>query len=167
MKIRNRQLNKDPKKSRWLKSVGDIPVMIPRSDGSLTVIGQAKLLSGDAGAIMRVDIGDSYAGGLITQYLNEGNKAALSINVNPLPAVHDKETEMNYSVENQIPKKHALEQELSSLLNRYSAESVSGTPDFILAGYILGTLKAYNEAVSKRAEWRGEFTDFDPREKAI
>jgi len=88
-------------------------------------------------------------------------------NGNPLPAIHDKETEMNYSVEKQIPKKHALEQELSSLLNRYSAESVSGTPDFILAGYILGTLKAYNEAVSKRAEWRGEFTDFDPREKAI
>lgn len=49
-----------------------------------------------------------------------------------------------------------IEKELSSLLNKYSAESVSGTPDFILAKFMLESVKAYNEAVSHRAEWRGE-----------
>ena len=46
--------------------------------------------------------------------------------------------------------------ELRSLLNRYCAESVSGTPDFILASFLRGVLREYNEAVSARAEWRGE-----------
>jgi hypothetical protein len=55
-----------------------------------------------------------------------------------------------------------LQRDLSSLLNRYSAESVSGTPDFILAEFLIGVLKTYNEAVSKRAEWRGELVEFRP-----
>ena len=55
-----------------------------------------------------------------------------------------------------------IQSELAALLNRYSAESVSGTPDFILARYMIECLKAYNEAVSQRAEWRGELVDFKP-----
>lgn len=46
--------------------------------------------------------------------------------------------------------------ELSSLLNSYCAENVSGTPDFILAKYMIECLKSFNEAVSHRAQWRGE-----------
>lgn len=46
--------------------------------------------------------------------------------------------------------------ELTSLLNRYSAENASGTPDFILAQFMTEVLKTYNEAVSQRAKWRGE-----------
>ena len=50
----------------------------------------------------------------------------------------------------------SLETDLIVLLNRHSAENMSGTPDFVLAKFLSETLKAYNEAVSRRAEWRGE-----------
>ena len=46
--------------------------------------------------------------------------------------------------------------ELRALLNRYCAEAPSGTPDFILAEMLTGILREFNEAVSRRAEWRGE-----------
>lgn len=46
--------------------------------------------------------------------------------------------------------------ELTALLNRFSAESISGTPDFILAEYLQDSIKAFNAAVVKRADWRGE-----------
>ena len=88
--------SKNKNKKLMLKGLSDIPVMIPRADGSLTVIGEAKILSGEAGAIMRVDIDNSIAGALITQYLNEGSKAALSINtitINPLPAASSEVTD--------------------------------------------------------------------------
>lgn len=59
-----------------------------------------------------------------------------------------------------------IEKELERLINRYSGESVSGTPDFILAKFLIETLKSYNEAVSRRAEWRGEEVRFVPGSKA-
>lgn len=49
-----------------------------------------------------------------------------------------------------------FESDLSSLLNRYCAESPSGTPDFILASFLTHVLREFNEAVSRRAQWRGE-----------
>lgn len=52
-----------------------------------------------------------------------------------------------------------FEHELASLLNRYSAENVSGTPDFILAEFMLNVLKEFNATVVKRADWRDESTD--------
>lgn len=52
-----------------------------------------------------------------------------------------------------------LPRELEALLNRYCAENVSGTPDFILAAYLLDCIKAFNDAVTKRADWRGESTE--------
>lgn len=55
-----------------------------------------------------------------------------------------------------------VEEEIREVLNRHSAESVSGTPDFILAQYLIDCLKAYNEAVSARAQWRGEPVDLAP-----
>ena len=47
-------------------------------------------------------------------------------------------------------------EEIRVVLNRYSAEAPSGTPDYILANYLIDCLKAFNEAVSLRAVWRGE-----------
>lgn len=55
-----------------------------------------------------------------------------------------------------------VEDEIRSVLNRYSAEAPSGTPDHILAAYLIDCLKAFNEAVSLRAEWRGEPCEFTP-----
>lgn len=52
-----------------------------------------------------------------------------------------------------------LEEALSDILNRFSAENDSGTPDFILAGFLAGVLKSYNETIRLRAEWRGESID--------
>lgn len=50
-------------------------------------------------------------------------------------------------------------EDLQQVLNKHSAESVSGTPDFILAELLQDVLKAYNAAVVKRADWRGESTE--------
>jgi hypothetical protein len=49
----------------------------------------------------------------------------------------------------------SLEGELSSLLNKHSAENGSNTPDFILAEYLMGCLTAFNTATKKAHEWRG------------
>lgn len=46
--------------------------------------------------------------------------------------------------------------ELSSVINRFSMENPSGTPDFILGDLLTSVLASYNDAVQKRAEWRGE-----------
>lgn len=48
-----------------------------------------------------------------------------------------------------------LEQELTSLLNRYSQENGSNTPDYVLAGYLLMSLKAWHEATKKRDRFYG------------
>jgi hypothetical protein len=49
-----------------------------------------------------------------------------------------------------------LERELAVLLNRHSQENASGTPDFILAEYLIATLRLYDETIRKRSEWRGD-----------
>ena len=49
-----------------------------------------------------------------------------------------------------------LEQEMTAVLNRYSAESESGTPDFILAQFLLNCLSAWNVACKERREWLGK-----------
>jgi hypothetical protein len=48
-----------------------------------------------------------------------------------------------------------FERELQELLNRYSKENESQTPDYILAHYIKYSLKAFNQAVNLREEWYG------------
>jgi hypothetical protein len=45
--------------------------------------------------------------------------------------------------------------ELSALLNMHNRESKSDTPDFILAGYMLACLRAYEKAVKDRDKWLG------------
>lgn len=46
-----------------------------------------------------------------------------------------------------------FESELETLINSYSMEEESGTPDFILARYLIDCLKAFNNATCTRAEW--------------
>lgn len=52
-------------------------------------------------------------------------------------------------------KEEKLEKELATVLNRYSQENGSNTPDFILAQYLLGCLAAFNVAVHQRETWYG------------
>ena len=48
-----------------------------------------------------------------------------------------------------------FEQELETILNRYSMENGSNTPDFILAQYLHGCLMSFNIAVTLREKWYG------------
>lgn len=48
-----------------------------------------------------------------------------------------------------------FQKELMSLLNRHSQENESDTPDFILAEYLIGSLKVFNESVNNRQIWYG------------
>jgi hypothetical protein len=62
-------------------------------------------------------------------------------------------------VENRAPKyepRPTLEKALQSLLNRYSVENGSNTPDFILAQYMLASLKAFEAASLERERWYGK-----------
>ena len=51
-----------------------------------------------------------------------------------------------------------FESELAHLLNRYSQENASNTPDWILAQYLLGCLTAWEAAIQQREEWYGRPT---------
>jgi hypothetical protein len=44
----------------------------------------------------------------------------------------------------------AFRRELRDLLNRFSMENGSNTPDYILADYLIDCLKAWNRAVNER-----------------
>lgn len=58
-----------------------------------------------------------------------------------------------------------FEQELTQLLNRYSQENGSNTPDFILAQFLLSCLTVFNATVQRRENWygRGSASTQDPR----
>lgn len=61
-----------------------------------------------------------------------------------------------------------LEKELTELLNRWSQENNSDTPDFILASYLLDCLRAFNVASNKRSEWYGaDATSSQPLRKDV
>ena len=49
----------------------------------------------------------------------------------------------------------SFEVELKQLINRYSQENGSDTPDFILASYLARCLDAWNEACAARDKWYG------------
>ena len=47
--------------------------------------------------------------------------------------------------------------ELGDLLNRYSKENGSNTPDFILAEYLRGCLRNFDITVTMRERWYGRY----------
>lgn len=53
------------------------------------------------------------------------------------------------------PPLTSFEQELKHLLNKYSMESDSNTPDFILAEYMHACLTSFNLATRAREHWYG------------
>jgi hypothetical protein len=48
-----------------------------------------------------------------------------------------------------------VEEEIRAVLNRYSRENASNTPDFILAQYLIDALNAWNKATKEREIWYG------------
>ena len=47
----------------------------------------------------------------------------------------------------------SLESEIKGAINRACRENVSGTPDFILAEYLIDCLTAYEKALARTAKW--------------
>ena len=50
----------------------------------------------------------------------------------------------------------AFKEELEKLLNKYSMENMSNTPDYILANYMYNCMHSYNAAVSARDKWHSK-----------
>lgn len=51
--------------------------------------------------------------------------------------------------------KEEFKKELERVINRFSMENESNTPDFILADYLVGCLDAYDATVNAREKWYG------------
>lgn len=47
---------------------------------------------------------------------------------------------------------------LTNLINEYSLENGSNTPDYILANYLMGCLNLFNVTVDAREEWYGRIS---------
>lgn len=47
----------------------------------------------------------------------------------------------------------AFQEDLRALINRYSKENESNTPDFVLAEFLLQVLEAFNRATNTRTTW--------------
>jgi len=62
-----------------------------------------------------------------------------------------------------------FQRELGALLNRYSIEHASNTPDFILAQFLRAQLTAFAEATESRDKWYGiePVPGTDWRERAL
>lgn len=60
-----------------------------------------------------------------------------------------------------IEKLVTFQEALENLINRYSIENQSNTPDFILAQYLLSCLTAFAVAVQHREMWYGR--DKEPK----
>ncbi len=54
------------------------------------------------------------------------------------------------------PNATTFEKELAALINRFSCENVSNTPDFILASYLTACLRAFNDTSTEREKWYGK-----------
>lgn len=55
-----------------------------------------------------------------------------------------------------VPSDEDFEKDLISLINRYSKENESDTPDYIIAGYLVESLRTFNKTTNKRRWWYGE-----------
>jgi len=52
------------------------------------------------------------------------------------------------------PKEESnFREDLKNLINKYSLENGSDTPDFILAEYLVGCLELFDKGVCRRIEW--------------
>lgn len=58
-------------------------------------------------------------------------------------------------LEEVLAGKRTFENELRELINKYSKENDSDTPDFLLQEFLSDSLDAYSKTVKKRDEWFG------------
>lgn len=60
--------------------------------------------------------------------------------------------------------KSDLQETLAFILDLFSEENKSNTPDFILAQYLIDCLKAYNKATNCRDKWYNEKSEIVSKE---
>lgn len=53
-----------------------------------------------------------------------------------------------------------FQKKIEELINIYSKENESNTPDFILAQYLMDCLETFNKTVNERTKWY-EYKDID------
>lgn len=53
-----------------------------------------------------------------------------------------------------------FKKELTALINKYSIENGSNTPDFILADYLIKCIENYNQITKTRENWYGRGTNY-------
>lgn len=58
-----------------------------------------------------------------------------------------------------MKSKENFTKELEQLINRYSMENGSNTPDFILAEFLVNALEAFDKSVNRRHQWYGPVID--------
>ena len=63
--------------------------------------------------------------------------------------------ELEKTVREALEDERNFQAELAAVINKYSREGRSNTPDFILAGYLINCLEAYDAAMEWRGEWYG------------
>lgn len=70
-------------------------------------------------------------------------------------------SEMNWlQMANETSKRKLLfEQELTTLINKFSIENGSGTPDYVIAHYLMGCLNTFESTVGFRERWYGRPQD--------
>lgn len=86
---------------------------------------------------------------VLLDIMNEDSEICLKEFKEGLDALDYKEIDKPLSKEEQFII------ELTSLLNRYSKENSSDTPDHILAAYIEMCLRSFNVSVRNREDWHG------------
>lgn len=59
-----------------------------------------------------------------------------------------------------------FQSELRDIINRYSMENGSDTPDYLLAAYLGRCLDNWNETVTERERWYGRGPKFAPADIA-
>lgn len=50
-------------------------------------------------------------------------------------------------------KNRNFKEDLTRLINKYSLENTSNTPDYIIANYLVSCLEAFNIGVNQRGKW--------------
>lgn len=64
-----------------------------------------------------------------------------------------------------LPALNNFQKELTVLINKYSLENNSNTPDFILAEYLIACLQNYELAIMAREIWFNNEIDFTAVDK--
>jgi hypothetical protein len=55
-----------------------------------------------------------------------------------------------------------LQRAIEHAINAHCAENDSNTPDFLLAEYMLGCLKVFNNTIRQREQWYGRDPNIGP-----